>query len=150
MGILKKVLFLDMLRGMKVTLKTFFKSPVTLHYPFEKEQPRRRFRGVHGLKLNPDGSCRCEACFLCATMCPSNVIDMEMTEGEDGEKVLVDFTVDLSRCLFCGLCVEACPRDALVMTDIYEFSQRTKEALVLHKEDLMRNGKYYQERETAT
>jgi NADH-quinone oxidoreductase subunit I len=46
--------------------------------------------------------------------------------------------------------VEACPRDALVMTDIYEFSQRTKEALVLHKEDLMRNGKYYQERETAT
>jgi len=78
-------------------------------------------------------------------MCPSNVIDMEMTEGENGKKELVDFTVDLTRCLFCGLCVEACPRDAIVMTDVYEFSKYSKGKLILHKEDLMELGKYYQE-----
>ncbi|RUM45508.1 MAG: NADH-quinone oxidoreductase subunit NuoI [Desulfurobacterium sp.] len=143
MELLKKVSFVDLLKGMRVTLRTMFKPTVTLHYPFEKEKPRSRFRGVHALKLNPDGSLRCEACYLCATMCPSNVIDMEMTEGENGEKVLVDFTVDLTRCLFCGLCVEACPRDAIVMTDIYEFSQYSLGKLVLHKEDLVKFGEYY-------
>jgi NADH-quinone oxidoreductase subunit I len=143
-GILKKATFSDLLKGMKVTLKTMFKPTVTVHYPFEKEEPRKRFRGIHALKLNPDGSYRCEACYLCATMCPSNVIDIEMTEGENGEKVLLDFTVDLTRCLFCGLCVEACPRNAIVMTDIYEFSKYSVDKLILHKEDLMELGKYYQ------
>ncbi|SMO34037.1 NADH dehydrogenase subunit I [Balnearium lithotrophicum] len=145
MGILKKVTFPDLLKGMSITLKTMFKPVVTVHYPFEKVEPRKRFRGIHALKLNPDGSYRCEACFLCAEMCPSNVIDMEMTEGKDGRKELVDFTVDLTRCLFCGLCVEACPRDAIVMTDIYEFSKYTKDKLILHKDDLLELGRYYQE-----
>jgi NADH-quinone oxidoreductase subunit I len=145
MGILKKVTFPDLLKGMSITLKTMFKPVVTVHYPFEKVEPRKRFRGIHALKLNPDGSYRCEACFLCAEMCPSNVIDMEMTEGKDGRKELVDFTVDLTRCLFCGLCVEACPRDAITMTDIYEFSKYTKDKLILHKDDLLELGRYYQE-----
>jgi len=144
MSLLKKAAFTDLLKGMKITLKTMFKPTVTVHYPFEKVPPRKRFRGIHALKLNPDGSYRCEACYLCAEMCPSNVIDMEMTEGENGEKELVDFTVDLTRCLFCGLCVEACPRDAIVMTDVYEFSQYELGKLILHKEDLLELGRYYQ------
>ena len=145
MSVIKKVALVDLLKGMSITLKTMFKPTVTVHYPFEKVPPRERFRGIHALKLNPDGSYRCEACYLCAEMCPSNVIDMEMTEGKDGKKELVDFTVDLTRCLFCGLCVEACPRDAIVMTDIYEFSQYSVDKLILHKEDLMELGRYYQE-----
>lgn len=143
-GILKKVSFSELLRGMNVTLRTMFKPTITVQYPFERQKPRKRFRGIHALKLNTDGSCRCEACYLCATMCPSNAIDMEMTEGENGEKVLLEYTVDLTRCLFCGLCVEACPRDAIVMTDIYEFSKYSKDKLVLHKDELMELGKYYQ------
>jgi NADH-quinone oxidoreductase subunit I len=141
MELLRKVSFSDLLKGMIVTLRTMFKHTVTLHYPFEKEKPRKRFRGIHALKLKPDGTLRCEACYLCATMCPSNAIDMEMTEGKNGKKILVDFTVDLTKCLFCGLCVEACPREAIVMTDIYEFSQYSIDKLVLHKEDLLKLGK---------
>ena len=146
MGVLKKLTFSDLLKGMSITFKTGMKPVVTVHYPFEKVAPRERFRGIHAFKLNPDGSLRCEACFLCAEMCPSNVIDMEMTEGENGEKVLVDYVVDLRRCLFCGLCVEACPRDAITMTDVYEFSKYSQGDLVLHKEDLIELGRYYQER----
>ncbi len=145
MKVLKKALLIDLIKGMRVTFTTMLKPTVTLHYPFEKEKPRKRFRGIHALKLNPDGSYRCEACYLCATMCPSNVIDMEMREGEDGEKELVDFTIDLTRCLFCGLCVEVCPRDAIVMTDMYEFSKYSRNKLILHKEDLLELGKYYQQ-----
>lgn len=146
MGVLKKVTFTDLLKGMSITFKTGLKPVVTVQYPFEKVPPRERFRGIHAFKLNPDGSVRCEACFLCAEMCPSNVIDIEMTEGEDGKKEVVDFVVDLRRCLFCGLCVEACPRDAIVMTDIYEFSKYSQENLVLHKKDMVELGRYYLER----
>ncbi len=144
MSVIKKATFYEMLKGMKVTLRTMFKPIVTLQYPKEKEEPRERFRGIHALKLNPDGSYKCEACYLCATMCPSNVIDMEMEESPDGKKVLIDYTVDLTRCLFCGLCVEACPRDAIVLTDVYEFSKYARKALILHKEDLLEIGRHYQ------
>ena len=144
MSVLKKVTFYELLKGMKVSLRTMFKPIVTLQYPKEKEEPRKRFRGVHALKLNPDGSYKCEACYLCATMCPSNVIDMEMEESPNGNKVLIDYTVDLTRCLFCGLCVEACPRDAIALTDVYEFSKYTRKSLILHKEDLLEIGKHYQ------
>ena len=35
MELLKKVSFIDLLKGMGVTIRTMFKPTVTLHYPFE-------------------------------------------------------------------------------------------------------------------
>jgi formate hydrogenlyase subunit 6/NADH:ubiquinone oxidoreductase subunit I len=35
-------------------------------------------------------------------------------------KDLTTFTYDLSRCMFCGLCEDACPVDALELTQDFE------------------------------
>ncbi len=40
-------------------------------------------------------------------------------------------------CIFCGLCVEACPRDALFLGYEYEKSCYRREELVLDKEKLL-------------
>jgi formate hydrogenlyase subunit 6/NADH:ubiquinone oxidoreductase subunit I len=40
---------------------------------------------------------------------------------------LTTFTYDLSRCMFCGLCEDACPVDALELTQDFELASYTRE-----------------------
>ena len=42
-------------------------------------------------------------------------------------KDLTEFTYDLSRCMFCGLCEDACPVDALELTQDFELASYTRE-----------------------
>ena len=48
--------------------------------------------------------------------------------------------MDMTRCLFCGMCVEACPVDALGMTREYEWSVYDKRHLLLNKQELLALG----------
>ena len=41
------------------------------------------------------------------------------------------------RCIFCGMCVEACPEDAIVMTDRSELAAETRAELIYTKEMLL-------------
>jgi len=48
--------------------------------------------------------------------------------------------VDAGYCIFCGLCVEACPKHALDMDYSYERSTYQRQELVLEKKDLALSG----------
>jgi len=54
---------------------------------------------------------------LCSTACPANCIHIVAGEREDGsiEKYPVSFEIDLLVCVYCGMCEEACPCDAIRM-----------------------------------
>ena len=51
-------------------------------------------------------------------------------------KELTEFTYDLSRCMFCGLCEDACPTDALELTQDFEMAQYSREGLIWNRETL--------------
>ena len=52
----------------------------------------------------------CIACDLCALACPEHLIVVSSERNEKTRrKELTNFTYDLSRCMFCGLCEDACP-----------------------------------------
>ena len=53
-----------MLKGLVTTLKEFFNKPVTISYPEEKREVRRRFRGRHKLQRYANGLERCIGCSL--------------------------------------------------------------------------------------
>ena len=46
------------------------------------------------------------------------------------------FTYDVSRCMFCGLCEDACPVDCLELTQDFELAQYSREGLIWDRQML--------------
>jgi NADH-quinone oxidoreductase subunit I len=65
---------------------------------------------------------------------------MQSAEQEDGRRYAAWFRINFSRCIFCGLCAEACPTMAIQMTPDYEICTRDIMDLVYEKEDLLIDG----------
>ena len=122
----EKLYLPELLRGMAITMRHTLTFPkATVQYPDERMEVHPNFRARHRLKTREDGTLRCVACYLCATVCPVQCITIEAREAADPdiEKEPAVYEVDLARCIFCGFCAEACPRDALEMTPAYELAE---------------------------
>ena len=138
--IIKSVFLLELLSGLFLTLRYFFRAKVTLNYPFEKGPLSPRFRGEHALRRYPNGEERCIACKLCEAICPAQAITIEAEAREDGSRRTTRYDIDMLKCIYCGLCQEACPVDAIVEGPNFEFATETREELLYDKERLLANG----------
>lgn len=64
---------------------------------------------------------KCTSCMICVRECPVWCIDLKADKVHDpnagprGRSTLVlqEFTIDYAVCMDCGICVDACPTDAL-------------------------------------
>ena len=138
--IITSVFLLELLSGLFLTLRYFFRAKVTLNYPFEKGPLSPRFRGEHALRRYPNGEERCIACKLCEAICPAQAITIEAEAREDGSRRRTRYDIDMVKCIYCGLCQEACPVDAIVEGPNFEFATETREELLYDKERLLANG----------
>jgi NADH-quinone oxidoreductase subunit I len=123
MSVMETAYLPAVIKGMAVTLKHFFRRPVTLKYPEQQKEFSEVYRGRHVLKRDENGAERCTACGLCAVSCPAEAITMvsaERNKGEEGlyreEKYAAIYEINMLRCIFCGLCEEACPKQAIFLT----------------------------------
>ena len=109
----RSLLLTEIVSGMALTLKYFFKKKVTLNYPYERGPLGPRFKGEHALRRYPNGEERCIACKLCEAVCPAQAITIEAEPREDGSRRTTRYDIDMTKCIYCGLCEEACPVDAI-------------------------------------
>lgn len=130
----------DLLRGMGLTGKSFFRRKITVQYPEEKTPMSPRFRGLHALRRYPNGEERCIACQLCEAVCPAMCITIESEERPDGTRRTTRYDIDLFKCIYCGFCEEACPTDAVVMTRYFEFHMEERTQAVIDKNGLLMHG----------
>ncbi|MEN0075064.1 NADH-quinone oxidoreductase subunit NuoI [Roseicella sp. DB1501] len=136
----RSLLLSELVAGMALTLKYFFKPKVTLNYPYEKGPISPRFKGEHALRRYPNGEERCIACKLCEAVCPAQAITIEAEPRADGSRRTTRYDIDMVKCIYCGMCEEACPVDAIVEGPNLEFTTETREELLYDKEKLLSNG----------
>jgi NADH-quinone oxidoreductase subunit I len=137
---IKTFLLLELLGGMKVTMRTMFARNITVYFPEEKTPQSPRFRGLHAQRRYPNGEERCIGCKLCEAVCPALAIHIEVAEREDGTRRTTRYDIDLVKCIFCGFCEEACPVDAIVETRIFEYHGENRGDLYYTKQMLLAVG----------
>lgn len=103
-------------------LRSAVKPPVTIRYPFVKANVPKKFRGR--LSFNP-GSCI--GCKICERDCPSAAINIRKIADKKFE-----CDVDLARCIYCGQCVDSCPKKSLATTENFELAALDRETLKFH------------------
>src|SRR5476651_2409555 len=126
-NIWQELYFIEIFKGLWITMRNMlFAKKVTIQFPEERRNYSDRYRGQHYIKAT-NGVENCTACMLCPTVCPAECIHIEAGERPDKEKYPVRFEIDTLRCCFCGMCEEACPKDAIKLSTIYEMSSTKRE-----------------------
>jgi NADH-quinone oxidoreductase subunit I len=141
-GWLATIFQAEIVQGMSLTLKRLFSKPITRQYPDERPQIRTGFRGQHALVRDLEtGDCKCIGCMRCAMVCPSRCIRIRShKEKEPGSRREIDcYRIEALRCVYCGYCEEVCPVNAIVLTEVYEYSRFERPSLYFTKEQLLAN-----------
>ena len=123
----------SLLTGMAITIRYFFKKPVTVLYPKERI-PMKRFKGPIAFTSDEkSGDHKCISCNACIKVCPSRCMSLVSKKSAvDGKRILTDFKVNYMLCSLCSLCIDVCPTDALKHDDPrYDMVSLTQRDLIM-------------------
>ncbi len=141
-----------LINGLRLSLKNAMRGPITVQYPYEKLEIPERSRWAVRPKYFEDGSPRCTACMTCVRVCPDHILSLDVETREDKTKHIEAFAYEIGACMMCGLCVEACPFDAIMMSHEYELAVTDPAALsenLLENADAATNARHKEEKEGA-
>lgn len=132
---------LGLAKGLAVTLRRMTRRSVTQQYPEALPELPPRSRGVIALLEE-----NCTVCMLCARECPDWCIYIDshkevIPAREEGARdrsrnVLDRFAIDFSLCMYCGICIEVCPFDALFWSPEFEYAEQDIHDLTHEKDRL--------------
>jgi NADH-quinone oxidoreductase chain I len=128
---IKKIFFVELFKGMAITLREMFAGALTEQYPKDRPILEERFRGEPRMMVDENGKTLCITCMLCQQICPENCITIDRERDPETKKfVLKGYTYNLQRCLFCGFCEEVCPTDCIQLTPQCEMAFYSRDDFV--------------------
>ena len=129
-----------LVQGLIVTMRTMLHRSVTDQYPEVKPELPPRSRGVIALLEE-----NCTSCMLCARECPDWCIYIDSHKetipapegGRERQRNVLDrFAIDFSLCMYCGICIEVCPFDALFWSPEYAYDGPDLVSLLQERNEL--------------
>ena len=142
------------LEGLRLTLKTALRKPVTDQYPDpeQRHQVAPRYMGFPALLWDYDvPEPYCTGCMVCIRACPTQCMSAEMmdnpkhAEATSRRRKIVDtFEINLGRCILCGICVDVCNFDAIEMSHDHELSKYERNGNRVDLIELLDMGKRFQ------
>ncbi len=149
---------IGLFKSMSVTFKTMLRKPVTVQYPDKHLPMSSRYKGFPVLLWDDKvGEPACTGCGVCMRYCPTECMTTAMKEnplakeGKSTRKKIIDtFEIKWERCILCGICVEVCNFDAIVMSDFHEEADGSRGGLVADLPKLLEKGRDYQKRAGIT
>jgi NADH-quinone oxidoreductase subunit I len=127
-------------QGLAVTFGTMTRRSHTRQYPDVPPDLPPRSRGVIALLEE-----NCTVCMLCARECPDwciyidshkETVEVPGAARARQRNVLDRFAIDFSLCMYCGICIEVCPFDALFWSPEFEYAEHDIRDLLHEKEHL--------------
>jgi NADH-quinone oxidoreductase subunit I len=127
-------------RGLAITFRAMTRRAHTRQYPDHAPELPPRSRGVIALFEE-----NCTVCMLCARECPDwciyidshkESVQVEGAARARQRNVLDRFAIDFSLCMYCGICVEVCPFDALFWSPEFEYAEYDIRDMTHEKERL--------------
>jgi formate hydrogenlyase subunit 6/NADH:ubiquinone oxidoreductase subunit I len=118
---------IGIIKGLTVTIRHLLRHPTVSQFPEQRLNISRRSRG-NELVWSRE---RCTGCATCAKTCPQGAIEIVTTTNlADNNYEVEKYQVDTGYCIQCGLCVEACPYDALFLGYSFERAKYRRGDLV--------------------
>jgi NADH-quinone oxidoreductase subunit I len=131
---------LGIAKGLLMTLRHLFRRPFTVQYPEEVRHVPPRAR-TNLLWFDE----RCTGCSTCAQACPDGCILVATSPREDGSLNKDRYEIDFRLCMFCGLCVEACPYEAIQSGGPFDDAVYVFDDMYRDKDTLTRMAQAYLE-----
>ena len=142
------------LEGLRLTLKTALRKPVTDQYPDpeQRHQVAPRYMGFPALLWDYDvPEPYCTGCMVCIRACPTQCMSAEMMDNPKHadatsrrRKIVDTFEINLGRCILCGICVDVCNFDAIEMSHEHELSKYERNGNRVDLMELLDMGKRFQ------
>ena len=124
--------------GLRVTLRHLFRPPITVQYPEQtRDVPARARTNLLWFEE------RCTGCSTCAQACPDGCILVETSPRADGTLEIERYEIDFRICMYCGLCTEACPYQAIQSGGRYDDAVYSFERMYRDKHALTREAQVY-------
>jgi NADH-quinone oxidoreductase chain I len=125
-------------KGMLLTLQHVFRPPITVNYPEQQREVPVRAR-TNLLWFEE----RCTGCSTCAQACPDGCILVQTAPREDGTLEIERYEIDFRICMYCGLCTEACPYQAIQSGGRYDDAVYVFENMYRDRDTLTREARTY-------
>jgi formate hydrogenlyase subunit 6/NADH:ubiquinone oxidoreductase subunit I len=139
------------LRGLATSFRWLFRRTVTAQYPDRHLAVQERYMGFPALLWDETADEPfCTGCMVCVRECPTQCMSAQMhdnphfAEGSSHRrKIIENFSINLNRCILCGVCAEVCALDAIEMSHEHELASYARAGARADLTILLSQGRRY-------